>query len=391
MAAGKANVYEMVTARIIAELEKGNIPWEKPWTGTQTGAFNRISKKPYSLINQMLLLHTGEYATFKQWADLGGHVRKGEKSEIVVFWKILEKEETDKDTGEKEIRKIPMLRYYNVFHISQVEGVKPLVKPFEEVKPIEEADRVIADYVKRENIDFEECASNQAYYSPSFDRVVVPMKQQYKNINEYYSTTFHEMTHSTGHKNRLNRLQTGAVAAFGSETYSKEELVAEIGSASLMNLLGIETPKTFRNSTAYIQSWLKVLRNDNKFIVSASSKAEKAVNYLTVKDFMRADRAGTDVTGCSRTSTGRMISEPLQLDILTIEQQHRRNTEQQENKCFSGAGSGSRYRDHSREGRVRKGLFISGWGYSCRKYSAFTGGRTEGQKRFILWLWDCLR
>jgi len=76
MAAGKANVYEMVTARIIAELEKGNIPWEKPWTGTQTGAFNRISKKPYSLINQMLLLHTGEYATFKQWADLGGHVRK---------------------------------------------------------------------------------------------------------------------------------------------------------------------------------------------------------------------------------------------------------------------------------------------------------------------------
>ena len=106
---------------------------------------------------------------------------------------------------------------------------------------------------------------------------------------------------------------------------------------------------------------------------------------------MRADRAGTDVTGCSRTSTGRMISEPLQFDILTIEQQHRRNTEQQENKCFSGIGSGSRYRDHSREGRVRKGLFISGWGYSCRKYSAFTGGRTEGQKRFILWLWDCLR
>lgn len=152
MAAGKANVYEMVTARIIAELEKGNIPWEKPWTGTQTGAFNRISKKPYSLINQMLLLHTGEYATFKQWADLGGHVRKGEKSEIVVFWKILEKEETDKDTGEKEIRKIPMLRYYNVFHISQVEGVEPLAKPFEDVKPIEEADRIITDYVKRKTL-----------------------------------------------------------------------------------------------------------------------------------------------------------------------------------------------------------------------------------------------
>lgn len=134
MAATKANVYEMVTARIIAELEKGNIPWEKPWTGVRSGAYNRISKKPYSIINQMLLQHTGEYATFKQWTDLGGHIRKGEKSEFVVFWKILEKEETNEDTGEKEVRKIPMLRYYNVFHISQVDGVEPLTLPFTEVE-----------------------------------------------------------------------------------------------------------------------------------------------------------------------------------------------------------------------------------------------------------------
>ena len=280
MATTKANVYEMVTARIIAELEKGVIPWEKPWTGVRSGAYNRISKKPYSIINQMILKHTGEYATFKQWTDLGGHIRKGEKSEMVVFWKIFEKEETNKDTGEKEVRKIPMLRYYNVFHISQVDGVEPLVIPFKEVEPIEAADRIIAEYVEREHIEFKELASNEAFYSPSSDRVVVPMKEQYKHINEYYSTTFHELTHSTGHKSRLDRLHSGADAAFGSETYSKEELVAEIGSASLMNLLGIETIKTFRNSAAYIQSWLKVLKSDNKFIVSASSKAEKAVNYI---------------------------------------------------------------------------------------------------------------
>lgn len=278
----KTNVYEMVTERIIAELEKGVIPWEKPWTGVKSGAYNRVSKRPYSLLNQMLLKHTGEYATYKQWQDLGGQVKKGEKSEIVVFWKIFEAEETNKDTGEKETKKIPLLRYYNVFHISQVEGVEPL-KPEQlndEVEPIEEADKIITDYITREHIEFTECRSNEAYYSPSQDAVVVPMKEQYKVINEYYSTTFHELTHSTGHKNRLNRLETGAVAAFGSETYSKEELVAEIGSASLMNLLGIETVKTFRNSAAYIQSWLQVLRNDNKFIVSASSKAEKAVNYI---------------------------------------------------------------------------------------------------------------
>lgn len=199
---------------------------------------------------------------------------------MVVFWKIFEKEETNPDTGEKEVKKIPMLRYYNVFHISQVDDVEPLTMPFKEVEPIEEADKIITMYVEREHIDFEECASNKAFYSPSNDRVVVPMKEQYQNINEYYSTTFHELTHSTGHKNRLDRLESGAIASFGSETYSKEELVAEIGSASIMNLLGIETPQTFKNSTAYIQSWLKVLRSDNKFIVSASSKAEKAVNYI---------------------------------------------------------------------------------------------------------------
>lgn len=278
--ATKINVYDMVTDRIIAELEKGNIPWRCSWTGVRSGAYNRITKKPYSIINQMLLKHSGSYATFKQWSDLGGHIKKGEKSEIVVFWKIFESKETNPDTGEIEIKKIPLLRYYNVFHISQVEGVKPLEVPFKEVEPIEEAEKIITMYVEREHIDFNECVSNKAYYSPLQDKVVVPMKEQYNLVNEYYSTTFHELTHSTGHKNRLDRLETGAIASFGSETYSKEELVAEIGSATLMNFTGIETPKTFKNSTAYIQGWLQVLKNDNKFIVSASSKAEKAVNYI---------------------------------------------------------------------------------------------------------------
>ena len=278
----KVNVYEMVTERIIAELEKGIIPWEKPWTGVRDGAFNRITKRPYSLINQMLLLHRGEYATFKQWSDLGGHVRKGEKSEIVVFWKILDQVEVSEETGEKEIKKIPLLRYYNVFHVSQVDGVEPLAPEQlnNDITPIETGDKIITDYITREHLNFIECKSNKAYYSPSADTVKVPLKEQYDLINEYYSTTYHELIHSTGHKNRLNRLQTGAIAAFGSEEYSKEELVAEIGSATIMNMLGIETTKTFRNSAAYIQNWLQVLRNDNKFIVSVSSKAEKAVNYI---------------------------------------------------------------------------------------------------------------
>lgn len=273
------NVYEMVTERIIKQLEQGTIPWQKPWTGVRSGAFNRVSKKPYSLINQAILEKPGEYATFKQWKDLGGHIKKGAKAEMVVFWKIIDVEEKN-DKGEIEKKKLPLLRYYNVFHISHVEGVEPLKEKLNtEIEPIEEADRIIKDYVDREHIIFNEHKSNDAFYDPMTDMVVVPMKEQYQNINEYYSTTFHEITHSTGAQKRLDR-DIKELAPFGSEIYSKEELVAELGSAFLINHLGIETEGTFQNSALYIESWLQVLRNDNKFIVSASSKAEKAVNYI---------------------------------------------------------------------------------------------------------------
>lgn len=274
----KVNVYEMVTARMIEELEKGNIPWSKPWHGTRHGAFNRVSKRSYSILNQCLLKHEGEYASLKQWNSLGGKIRKGEKGEFVVFWKILRKTETG-DDGEKREVTIPMLRYYNVFHISQVEGVEPLSESeLGEVNPIPEADEIIHNYVAREGIKFEECITDEAYYAPMRDLVHVPAREQYSNANEYYSTTFHELVHSTGHKSRLNRLTEKA--AFGNEVYSKEELVAEIGSAGILNLLGIETKGTFRNSTAYIQSWIKALKNDVKLVVSASSKADKAIEYI---------------------------------------------------------------------------------------------------------------
>lgn len=273
------NVYEMVTERIIKQLEQGTIPWQKPWTGVRSGAFNRVSKKPYSLINQAILEKPGEYATFKQWKDLGGHIKKGAKAEMVVFWKIIDVEEKN-DKGEIEKKKLPLLRYYNVFHISQVEGVEPLKEKLNtEVEPIEEADRIIKDYVDREHITFKECISDKAFYRPMTDTVVVPLKEQFKNTNSFYQVAFHEITHSTGAQKRLDR-DIKELAPFGSEIYSKEELVAELGSAFLINHLGIETEGTFQNSASYIESWLQVLRNDNKFVVSASSKAEKAVNYI---------------------------------------------------------------------------------------------------------------
>lgn len=279
------SVYEMVTDRIINQLEQGVIPWQKPWTGIRSGAFNRVSKKSYSLLNQMLLKHEGEYAAFKQWQDLGGHVRKGEKSEIVVFWKIQPVEEIKED-GTKEIKQIPLLRYFNVFHISQIDGVEPLPKDkLHDIEPIEKAENILHDYWSRENITVEHVAGDKAYYSPSLDMIHLPLFEQFTDANEYYSTAFHESVHSTLKESRCNRAEDrkSKLVAFGSDEYSKEELVAEIGSANLMNIIGIETSKSFRNSSAYIQNWLSVLRNDVKFIVSASSKAEKAVDYILSK------------------------------------------------------------------------------------------------------------
>lgn len=273
------SVYQLVTDRIIAELKKGNIPWKKPWTGIRSGAYSRSTGKPYSILNQMLLMKPGEYLTYRQAQAAGGTIKKGEKSQIVVFWKPLEvTKENDDGSSTKEM--IPILKYYNVFHIDQCEGVKPRFaqEDFRPVNPITEAEAVLSGYSERSGCSIRNERQDRAFYRPSTDCIVLPMWEQFPQIAEYYSTAFHEATHSTGHTSRLNRLNTSAF--FGSEDYSKEELIAEMGSAILMNELGIETPDTFRNSAAYIQGWLKALEDDSRLIVSAAGKAEKAVRLI---------------------------------------------------------------------------------------------------------------
>ena len=273
------NVYQLVTDRIIAELEKGRIPWNKPWTGIRSGAYSRATGKPYSLLNQLLLVKPGEYLTYKQAQAAGGTVKKGEKSQIVVFWKPLEVEKENED-GSKQKQMIPILKYYNVFHIDQCEGVKPrfVQEVFVPVDPVADAEAILADYSQRSGCRIFNEQQDRAYYRPFTDEIHLPLREQFPQIAEYYSTAFHEATHSTGHTSRLNRLNTSAF--FGSEDYSKEELIAEMGSAILMNELGIETPDTFRNSAAYIQGWLKALKDDSRLIVSAAGKAEKAVRLI---------------------------------------------------------------------------------------------------------------
>ena len=269
------DIYTMVTDRIISELEKGLIPWHKPWIGS-SGAVSHVTGKPYSLLNQILLGKPGEWLTFAQAVKEGGSVRKGEKSRFVVFWKFIEKiEYVD---GEANITRIPMLRYFNVFHIDQCEGIKPRInKPVSDFDPEETAQKLFDDYIEREGITLTH-EEGSSYYRPSADTINLPEMNRFFNRAEYYSTAFHESIHSTGSEKRLNRL--AKTAFFGSEEYSKEELVAELGAAMLVSHAGIETKDSFKNSTAYIQNWLTALRNDKHMVVSAAGKAEKAVKFF---------------------------------------------------------------------------------------------------------------
>ena len=272
------DIYAEVTARIIAEMENGVIPWEKPWIASGN-CVSHATGKPYSLLNQMLLGRPGEYVTFKQCQQEGGKVKKGEKSRLVVFWKWIEQE--DEETGEK--KEVPFLRYFNVFHIDQCEGLtakyaQPLPQIAEDLPETKIAEDVIYEYLGREGVYMTHEQGDRAFYRPATDTVVLPIRKQFMSTAEYFSTAFHELVHSTGHKSRLDRLTK--VAAFGSDDYSKEELIAEIGAAALVNHSGLETSHSLRNNTAYIQNWLTVLKGDKHFIVSASGKAEKAVNLI---------------------------------------------------------------------------------------------------------------
>lgn len=275
------DIFAAVTDRIIDELEKGTVPWKKPWVGTGNSCISYSTGRQYSLLNCILLgMQAGEFITFQQALQAGGHVKKGEKSRIVVFWKPMEKE--NPDTGEIETHFI--LRYYNVFHLSQCEGIQPrwrasmITEPGKDLKPDERAEKVIRGYVDRSGVKLTIQKGDKAYYQPASDQVVVPLMSQYGEQAEYYSTLLHELTHSTGHVSRLNRLKD--VAAFGSHDYSREELVAELGSAFLMNHVGLETTSSFSNSAAYIQGWLSALKNDKRLVVSAAGAAEKAVKYI---------------------------------------------------------------------------------------------------------------
>jgi len=285
--------YEVIADRIIAALEAGEVPWRKPWTITlgQT-PHNATSKRPYTGLNAFILGISGyqdpRWITYKAAKKLGGFVRGGEKGTPVTFWKNYDKNCDPAHVGEicnscsiqhPGIRRFWTIRYYTVFNVEQIEGIDwPVIEDLgEEFDPIEAAEAVIDGWGDKPPISHD--GGNQAYYRPGTDSIHLPPRTAFNSPEEFYSTAFHELGHSTGHESRLNRhgLETG-IAAFGSETYSKEELAAEFTSAFISSKVGITS--TVENSTAYITGWARTIKKDKKLVIQAASQGQKAADLI---------------------------------------------------------------------------------------------------------------
>ena len=283
-------IEEKVTQGIIDRLEAGVAPWTRPWTTDGYLPTSLSTGKVYRGINTLILASATadhEYtsplwATYKQIGALGGQVRKGEKSTAIVFWNIVKRE--DRVDGEDVVRRFPLLRYYNVFNVEQADGLTLPPRFTKEREPVEfdEAlDTVVDGYVDGPTLTY--AAQGRAFYVPSEDRVTLPKREQFDSSEGYAETLFHELTHSTGHPTRCNRFTaTGGSGSFGCKSYAEEELVAEMGSALLAAHTGVTI--NLDNSAAYVQSWLRTLKDDRSLVIKAAQKAQKAVDRILNHD-----------------------------------------------------------------------------------------------------------
>lgn len=282
----RKDLHQQVTDTIISQLEKGTIPWQQTWVN-KSPLFalpkNAVTGNRYKGINIVLLwsaaqekaYSTQEWASFKQWQTKNESVRKGEKGNLIVYADTFEKE------VEGEIKKIPFLKSSVVFNRSQLVSYNPEQSVIEfNVKDIQKQE-CAEDFIANTFADIEH-RDGQAYYVPSQDKIYMPLSSSFidtahcSSTENYYSTLLHELTHWTGHKSRLDRL---ARTNYGSDKYAQEELVAELGAAFLTTEFNITTPEK-ENHAGYIASWLKVLKDDKHFIISAASEASKAVEFL---------------------------------------------------------------------------------------------------------------
>jgi antirestriction protein ArdC len=278
----KRDLYAEVSARIIAELERGAAPWVKPWSATagQNVPQNAVSHRPYSGCNVILLWlarnrgwTTPRFLTFKQALEAGGNVRKGAHGTKVYFVKQLQV--TDGEGEESKTRLVPMLREYTVFNVDQCDGLPDSIRcgrPMRVRNP-DTRDALADEFLRCTRADIRQ-GSGEAYYVPSHDFISMPAFEAFKGSDHFYNVAFHELTHWTGHKSRLDR---DLKNRFGSRHYAAEELVAELGAAFLCAEFGFDGD--VRNA-GYIATWIELLKADKRAFFTACNRASKAADYL---------------------------------------------------------------------------------------------------------------
>jgi antirestriction protein ArdC len=275
------DIAQLITDRIIAELESGVAPWVRPWShvaGTPTRGvpYNPVSKTVYRGVNRfwlsMMPSASQHWLTFKQAQSIGGCVRKGEKGTPIVFWQINQRTK-EGESGEETLTTSVLLKHYTVFSIEQCDGLN-----------LPEIDRSVEEIVQHETVDsvvdrlrlrgglFH--GGDGAFYTPSRDCITMPYQKAFNSLADYQATLLHEAVHATGHESRLNRLTP---QRFGTEGYAYEELVAELGAAMLCAQCGVDGQL---QHSSYIESWLRALKGDKKFILQASAHAQKALDWI---------------------------------------------------------------------------------------------------------------
>lgn len=289
----KFDVYTEVTNQIIEALEQGVKPWECPWQKNVAAQPLRVTGESYRGINHVLLslkawsqgYRNPVWMTFKQAMDLGGMVRKGEKSSLVVKYGTFEAKD-EATEGDTESVTRGYLKAYRVFNVQQIDGLEDRFPTPDEAeplttRPIEQLSHIAANMIGNMGVEYQE-GGDRAFYVPSLDKVQMPELAKFKASELFYSTLFHELSHATGHKDRCDRSKEKAGSKFGNAVYAMEELVAEISAAMMGAKLGFE-PGHIEDSAAYLQSWLSVLRDDKRAIVKAAAAAQRSADYLLGK------------------------------------------------------------------------------------------------------------
>lgn len=272
------NLYAEITARIVAELERGAPPWVQEWSTRGVGGampVNAASGRAYSGSNVPMLwifqqaggYEAARWLTFKQALEAGGCVRRGERGAPLVYVSTIEREE------DGEVRKIPFLKHFTVFNIAQCDGLPADLAPRPAPINPDARDALAESFVASTGVDLRH-GEGRCYYSSRSDFVMMPDFSAFNGASGYYSNLFHELTHWTGAERRLNRHDK--LARFGSQEYAAEELVAELGAAFLCAEFGFDGMR----HSGYIENWIRLLKSDDRAFVRAASMASAACDYL---------------------------------------------------------------------------------------------------------------